>query len=262
MTFHDSVLVRTQDSPSSPRQRRPVPTDSMRSRSARSPSPIVTFTPTPLLSDTKGVKNITRTVIRTLEGLGHLDSANMEERHRAKPDETNNPTQLEQVFNNNAHQRNLHAHDTANGTVLIPDDRSRTRANETPRKIDFEIPRKLLHSSIGRYLLTMSPEPLQNLRQDSSQSTFTSQKAISELSCLFFGQHSLLSFPLTFYDCDTHISNGYSKNLWVSLCVKAKRFGDPSPIISAFHPLTLSEIIQWRHLVYPWSQFCPYVLST
>ena len=29
--------------------------------------------------------------------------------------------------------------------------------------------------------------------------------------------------------------------------------------ISSF---TRSEIIQWRHLVYPWRQFCPHVLST
>lgn len=155
MPFRDPVLVHAQDSSPSPRRRRSVSTASMRSRSARSPSPIVTFTPTPLLSDRKGVKNITRTVIRTLEGLGHLDSANMEERH-PKPDERDGTSQLEQVFNN-AHQRNVH---TANGTVLIPDDRSRTQANETPRKIDLEIPRKLLHSSIGRYLLAISPEPL------------------------------------------------------------------------------------------------------
>ena len=78
----------------------------------------------------------------------------MEERH-IKPDEKNDTSQHEQVFNN-AHQRNVHAPDTANGTVLMPGDRSRTRANETPRKIDFEIPRKLLHSSIGRYLLAIA----------------------------------------------------------------------------------------------------------
>ncbi|KAG6840278.1 hypothetical protein C0991_007766 [Blastosporella zonata] len=118
MTTRDSSHV------SSPNHR-PRRSHSRSLSTKRSPSPIVAFSPTPLSPDAKGVKNITRKVIKTLEGLGHLDTTDMEEQEGESDEkcDISDATEVEASLNPPA----LHQ----------------------PKKIDWEIPRKLLHSSIG-----------------------------------------------------------------------------------------------------------------
>lgn len=146
----------------SPRRPRSLSTASTRSLSTkRSPSPIITFTPAPLSSDTKGVKNITRKVIRTLEGLGHLDTTNMDEQD-SEYDEKHDISEVEDVLNDvlqkslydsSSHQLNPPNISSLNSKHHLV--HTTSPARETPKKIDWEIPRKLLHSSIGVYSLSI-----------------------------------------------------------------------------------------------------------
>ncbi|KAG5644854.1 hypothetical protein DXG03_007584 [Asterophora parasitica] len=105
----------------------------------RSPSPLVTYS-----SDSKarGVKNITRKVIRTLEGLGHLED--MTEREQDECDSETSEVDATGV---------AHPHD---GLRLRQPQQNGSAAAVAPpqvKKIDWEIPRKLLHSSIGFFTL-------------------------------------------------------------------------------------------------------------
>ncbi|KAG6837142.1 hypothetical protein H0H93_014047 [Arthromyces matolae] len=139
MTSRDPVLLSSHDlqRPSlSPRRRRSQ--SSTRSLSSkRSPSPIISFSPTPISSEAKGVKNITRKVIKTLEGLGHLDSTDMDEQEYESDEkcDINEANQVEIILNGAA----IH-HETQKSSVA---------SSQPTKKIDWEIPRKLLHSSIG-----------------------------------------------------------------------------------------------------------------
>ncbi|KAF5384377.1 hypothetical protein D9615_003139 [Tricholomella constricta] len=145
MTARESVLLHVHDS-SSPRRRRSQSSASSRSLSSkRSPSPIVTFSPTPLSADAKGVKNITRKVIKTLEGLGHLDDMDEQD---CESDEKCDLSEVEATLNGAA----LHSQPSSqslrqrqNGSAVA----SPTPSGIELKKIDWEIPRKLLHSSIG-----------------------------------------------------------------------------------------------------------------
>ncbi|KAG6829756.1 hypothetical protein H0H92_003632 [Tricholoma furcatifolium] len=121
--------------PTSPRRRHRSPS------TKRSPSPIISFSPTPLSGEKKGVKNITRKVIKTLEGLGHLDTSELDMDIVEECD-----TDSENVPNGNgaiAHAKTPTQTPTQNGSAnggVVPPPR---------KKIDWEIPRKVLHSSIG-----------------------------------------------------------------------------------------------------------------
>jgi len=158
--------------PQSSRRRRTHSTASTRSTPSRkrSPSPMVTFTAHPLSPDAKGVKNITRTVIRTLEGLGHLDSTDMCERDDDYDSEQYDQREVEAVLNANVTAKHG---ETPGAPVVVMNGRltgSATGKHLTlklagNKKIDWEIPRKVLHSSIGVFSFSLCP----------SISNFTSQ---------------------------------------------------------------------------------------
>src|ERR1700760_1508365 len=114
--------------------------------SNRSPSPRITFTPSALPSE-KGVQDITRKVIRTLEGLVHLDVVDMRQEEAVGRDE--------QVEVNTSVSLNGHA---VHSEIVAYSEHKWPAADQhftngsiplMPRTIDWEIPRKVLHSSIG-----------------------------------------------------------------------------------------------------------------
>ncbi|KAJ6523071.1 hypothetical protein DFH09DRAFT_867026, partial [Mycena vulgaris] len=80
-----------------------------------------------------GVKGITRKVIRTLEGLGHLDPALEAE---ADAEEDDDEHEVARALAADAEARRVGA------------GKQRAVVGET-KKIDWEIPRKVFHSSIG-----------------------------------------------------------------------------------------------------------------
>jgi diacylglycerol kinase (CTP) len=148
--------------PSQPRRRRTQSTASNRSTpsSKRSPSPLVTFTARPLSPDAKGVKNITRKVIKTLEGLGHLDSSDMGEQDDDYDSEQYDQREVEAVLNVNGAAKHG---ETPEGPVVVMNGRLNGSVSgkhvalkpvEQINKIDWEIPRKVLHSSIGVFRLS------------------------------------------------------------------------------------------------------------
>lgn len=172
MTVHDSSLIPLHDSPSQSqtpsisRRRRALSTASTRSSisiSKRSPSPRITFTAPPLSPDAKGVKNITRKVIRKLEGLGHLDSANMYEQECVSDERLDEyqaaPTVNGSVKHPESTSQPLHdPHLSArtNGAASPSNVSASNSAQPVSHKIDWEIPRKIFHSSIGKTSL-LSP---------------------------------------------------------------------------------------------------------
>lgn len=136
--------------------------------SKRSPSPRVSFTATQLSSDTKGVKNITRKVISTLEGLGHLEMVEQEGEYEEE--------EVERVLNalvgegvvggrrdrkGNGHYVNGNSKGDGYGPGIA--DKNEVKEKDTDiavrlpdggvarKKVDWEIPRKVLHSSIGTF---------------------------------------------------------------------------------------------------------------
>ena len=161
MTARDPVVYAhdpqsTQSSQPSRRRRTPS-TASIRSTpsSKRSPSPIVTFTAHPL-SPEKGVKNITRKVIRTLEGLGHLESIDMGEQDDDYDSEQYDQREVEAVLNVNGTAKHGESPEAPVVVVMnsrlngsIPGNHVALKLVEQNKKIDWEIPRKVLHSSIG-----------------------------------------------------------------------------------------------------------------
>lgn len=142
-----------------------------RERSRSHSSPTATLSPAPLPTD-NGVHNITRKVIRRLEGLGHLEmvdipptleddtdipSSNVSDGGREGDLEEEVETEREQEEVEKAvydeltrrdktptqqqHQQQPNGHLVAvNGNGIII---------QKQQKVDWEIPRKLLHSSIG-----------------------------------------------------------------------------------------------------------------
>ncbi|KAF8230550.1 hypothetical protein L208DRAFT_1281361 [Tricholoma matsutake] len=163
MTARDSVVSahdhQFSQPPQLPRRRRTHSTASTRSTpsSKRSPSPIVTFSATPLSSDPKGVKNITRKVIRTLEGLGHLDSTDMGELDDNYDSEQYDQREVEAVLTVNGAAKRGETPDAP--VVVVMNGRLNNSVAGKPvtlkpvEKIDWEIPRKVLHSSIGFFTL-------------------------------------------------------------------------------------------------------------
>ncbi|KDR74627.1 hypothetical protein GALMADRAFT_140993 [Galerina marginata CBS 339.88] len=126
--------------------------------SKRSPSPIIFFHPAPLSAENpKGVRDITRKVIKRLEGLGHLESSDMElpVPEEEELDGDGEERQVEKVLYalgeeavKNA-QAAKSAAESANGSL---NGNGHARPATKP-KPDLEIPRKVLHSSIGFFTL-------------------------------------------------------------------------------------------------------------
>ena|SRR6266545_954922 len=140
--------------------------------SKRSPSPIISALSA---ENPKGVKNITRKVIKRLEGLGHLD---MVDSDLSLPEEDefdgrNDEKEVEQVLYVVGQQvkrtppkktYSVNGHGVHHGP----------KAKKS--KTDFEIPRKLLHSSIGKiapFLCRRTRTNLSPVPQVSSPYTFT-----------------------------------------------------------------------------------------
>ena len=128
---------------------------STNSNSQRSHSPVITFHPAPLSPDnTKGVKNITRKVIKRLEGLGHLEMVDFD---FAVSEEDEEP---EEWGRNGA----VEGGEDSEVEVLYALGRQAVKSSQPKEtrigngttehkfsklKPDLEIPRKLLHASIG-----------------------------------------------------------------------------------------------------------------
>ncbi|PPR01794.1 hypothetical protein CVT24_001690 [Panaeolus cyanescens] len=160
----------THDSPSSIRRssrpaRSPSLTRSTTSTrsSKRSPSPIISFHPAPLSAENpKGVKNITRKVIRRLEGLGHLESVDMDlsvpeedESYEARNGEEAEVERAlyamaKDAINTAKRQNGGHHHSPSSSSSALTNGKEPKAAKQ---KVDYEIPRKLLHSSIGFFTL-------------------------------------------------------------------------------------------------------------
>lgn len=155
---HDTFPTSTTAAP--PRRRRPsraARSPSLTRSSKRSPSPIVSFTPS--AENAKGVKNITRKVIKTLEGLGHLDVVDMATYEEGDEEERRVDREVEEVLYELEREEirsagaipetNGHSHlTTVNGNGAVnggPVDKT--------KKLDLEIPRKVLHASIGFFTL-------------------------------------------------------------------------------------------------------------
>ena len=122
-------------------------------RRLRSPSPIISFTASTLPSESKGVKNITQQVIKSLEGLGHFDFVDAQGRmvgldERAEASLEDNAARTIQPNALRRRQTNGHAKTDTSTTCGIQNGAARGTVAQ-PHKIDWEIPRKLLHSSIG-----------------------------------------------------------------------------------------------------------------
>ncbi|KIK07558.1 hypothetical protein K443DRAFT_673152 [Laccaria amethystina LaAM-08-1] len=137
--------------------RSPSLTRSTTSSSKRSPSPIVSFSPSG--ENAKGVKNITRKVIKTLEGLGHLDVVDMVTYEEGDEEERRHDRGVEKIEKRDLRsagakpETNGHSHShltTVNGNGNGAVDGGSV---DKTKKLDLEIPRKALHASIGFFTL-------------------------------------------------------------------------------------------------------------
>ena len=127
---------------------------STNSVSKRSLSPIITFHPAPLSSEnTKGVKNITRKVIKRLEGLGHLEMVDLDLEEDEEPEEWGRKVAVE-----GGEESEVEKVLYALGREALKSSQSKetrigngTTKPKSPKqkKTDLEIPRKVFHSSIG-----------------------------------------------------------------------------------------------------------------
>jgi hypothetical protein len=109
---------------------------------------------------------------------------------------------------------------------------------EQNKKIDWEIPRKVLHSSIGEFLLTVRSTSKSHLyMQGSSHCTYMFTKLTPRSSCSFFGLHWPFSSPLISFAYDTLVLSGHSSGVLAFSCAKVKRFVSVATFIS--FPLTL-----------------------
>lgn len=116
------------------------------SRRRPTPSSSVSFTPANLSVENngKGVQDITRKVIRQLEGLGHLEVQEMD---------TTPPTPYEESEDGES-VASLSGHSTRRSSVSVTNGHatnghSNGHGKPVEKPVDYEIPRKLLHSSIG-----------------------------------------------------------------------------------------------------------------
>ncbi|KAI4520234.1 hypothetical protein K525DRAFT_225725, partial [Schizophyllum commune Loenen D] len=148
MTAHDSTLHTPPFdavAASPPRRRRR--SSSSASATKRSPSPRILLSGAP---DSKGgVQNITRKVIRKLEELGgHMEIVEVNESSEEETVVENALTRgATPELQANGNGNGVAAHGVANG------DAAKEKAKEALKKIDWEIPRKLFHSSIGFFTI-------------------------------------------------------------------------------------------------------------
>lgn len=207
-----------------PQRRRTTSASTTGTRSTRSPSPKVSFTPSE--QNVKGVKNITRKVIRTLEGLGHLDlellDMDLYERE-GEGDDRDGEDSVVRIVNGapngngvigNGNRMLQAVNGLANGSAKHGVVHGRFvkgkqgRGKKENKEIDWEIPRKVLHSSIGAYHPTF------------------------QLSCLSHILHFTASFSLTrsrllflpgFFTAYLYVSQSSSRTvvlvLWTALAV-------------------------------------------
>ena len=117
--------------------------------SPRSPSPIISFHPAPLSPEnTKGVKNITRKVIKRLEGLGHLEMVDVDlavSEEEDEPEEWGSNRVVE-----GSEEREVEKVLYALGREAVKHAKSK-KTSGMIAKPDLEIPRKVFHSSIGPF---------------------------------------------------------------------------------------------------------------
>ncbi|KAF9036363.1 hypothetical protein BJ165DRAFT_1409115 [Panaeolus papilionaceus] len=131
--------------------------------SKRSPSPIISFHSAPLSAENpKGVKNITRKVIKRLEGLGHLESVDMDHSLPEEDEsfEASNGEEAEvekalyamakDAIETAKRQNGGHQHSSTSSSSSLTNGKG---PKPPKQKVDYEIPRKLLHSSIGFFTL-------------------------------------------------------------------------------------------------------------
>ena len=171
----------------------------------RSSSPVIAFHPAPLSPDnTKGVKNITRKVIKRLEGLGHLEMVKLylavsekdeepEEWDRNRAVESGEDSEVEVLY--------------ALGKKAVKSPQSRevcigngTTEHKSPKsKPDLEIPRKMLHASIGSFSSSILITYLTDFSIKASLLyTFIYRRAMCALLFSCYGWHWLSSYQLTF----------------------------------------------------------------
>ena len=127
-----------------------TPREPPSARRLRSPSPIISFTASPLQSESKGVKNITQHVIKSLEGLGHFDFVDAQGRMVGldeRPEASLEDSDARRIQPSALRRRLTNGHAKTDASGIQNGAAKGTVAQ--PHKIDWEIPRKLLHSSIG-----------------------------------------------------------------------------------------------------------------
>ncbi|TEB26973.1 hypothetical protein FA13DRAFT_1635204 [Coprinellus micaceus] len=127
------------------------PVASPRRRPTRSPSlssSSITFTPATLsVENGKGVQDITRKVIRQLEGLGHLEVQDMDTTPSTPYGESEDGESVASASGHSTRRSSVSgAHSNGHATNGHTNGHAKAQAVE---KVDYEIPRKLLHSSIG-----------------------------------------------------------------------------------------------------------------
>ncbi|EDR10466.1 uncharacterized protein LACBIDRAFT_316889 [Laccaria bicolor S238N-H82] len=156
---HDTFPTPTAAAPRRRRRSRAARSPSLTS-SKRSPSPIVSFSPS--AENAKGVKNITRKVIKTLEGLGHLDVVDMVTYEEGDEEERRVDREVEEVLYELEREeiRSAGAKPETNGyshhlTTVNGNGNGALNGGsvDKTKKVDLEIPRKVLHASIGFFTL-------------------------------------------------------------------------------------------------------------
>lgn len=191
----------------------------------RSPSPRVAFTATAITTDSKGVKTITRKVIRRLEELGH--PSELLQMDGDLVEEIDEQIEVERVLNEdrtgkvgtsspNKSQQRRQSKQHLNGTATPramktpPSSSQKDLANgkglQKKEKVDWEIPRKLLHSSIGMKI-NFTPSQMRCLLVD------VLLAFPPDPLSLFLGL--LVSY---LYLCDADLSL-VTFTLWAALCV-------------------------------------------
>jgi diacylglycerol kinase (CTP) len=182
--------------------------------SQRSPSSVITFHPTPLSPDnTKGVKNITRKVIKRLEGLGHLEMVDFD---LAVSEEDEDPVEWGRNGAVEGEESEVEEVLYALGREAVKSSQPKetrigngTTEHKSPKlKPDLEIPRKMLHASIGPFsslmLITYSTD---FSMKASILYTFMYRRAMCALSFSCYGWHWLSSYQLTFSGSNHQSSN-------------------------------------------------------
>jgi diacylglycerol kinase (CTP) len=129
------------------------PVASPRRRPTRSPSlssSSITFTPATLsVENGKGVQDITRKVIRQLEGLGHLEVQDMDTTPSTPYGESEDGESVASASGHSTRRSSVSgAHSNGHATDGHTNGHAKAQAVE---EVDYEIPRKLLHSSIGGF---------------------------------------------------------------------------------------------------------------